>query len=443
MEHRNGICASCEANYTIPASFEHDKARCRECGGTVEIGPVVFGESSEPQQDLEEHVPSGKKGSGPSMMEKLRAQRAAAEEAAAGGGKPKPEAVAKRVGRQTSKPAAKPSAKAIAKPARAAAPKAGARKSGAGAGKRKARASKGSSASKRRSGGSKRSSSTEKKKAPMGMIIGVGGLVILLGVSVFLFKEDLFKGDLFGSENKVSAKGTKVADTAAAEEGKDAVETTTEDATSSDAKKVAEATKKAVVPPTTPEPKTEAANPADKYNPDTVDLASLTEYGPADGTTEEEWEDLQLRMVRAMNPDLGKGQTKEWKYLEENSRKAFPAIVNYMLKIDFLSKTGADQTKWAARILENITKGQGFGFKEFEEDKDRPDAGPLYYAWFNKGVALAWYKAWDKARNDLDVWGKMLRMKPAEIKALKAELSGAGDDTEDDEPSSLDLLNED
>jgi len=429
MEHRNGICASCEANYTIPASFEHDRARCRECGGTVEIGPIISDDSSSPTQELEEYVPSGKKRSGPSMMEKLRAQRAAAEEAAAGGGKPKSEAVAKR--------AAKPAVKPAVKPARAAAPKAGARKSAAGAGKSKARAGMGGSSSKRRSGGSrgsKRSGSTEKKKAPMGMIIGVGGLVILLGVSGYLFKDDLL-----GTENKVAAKDTHVAETAAGDATGDAVEPTEAELKDTAKAKVAEATKKPATPPSIPEPKVEAVIPTDKFNPDNVDLASLEEFGPADDTTEEEWEDLQLRMIRAMNPDLGKGQTKEWKYLEGRPRKAFPAIVNYMIKIDYSTQSGTDQAKWAARIIENITNGQNFGFKEFEEDSER--AGPNYFEWYNKGVALKWHKAWADSENDIDHWGVVAKLSKEDLKKLRQQLSGSSED--DDEESALDLLNED
>ena len=38
MSHRVGICSSCEANYKIPADFAADKAKCKSCGGVVEIG---------------------------------------------------------------------------------------------------------------------------------------------------------------------------------------------------------------------------------------------------------------------------------------------------------------------------------------------------------------------------------------------------------------------
>jgi hypothetical protein len=40
LAHRVGICSSCRARYQIPATFPHDRARCRSCGGVVEIGPL-------------------------------------------------------------------------------------------------------------------------------------------------------------------------------------------------------------------------------------------------------------------------------------------------------------------------------------------------------------------------------------------------------------------
>lgn len=41
MDHRIGTCGACRARYQIPASFPHSRAKCRSCGGTVEIGPIV------------------------------------------------------------------------------------------------------------------------------------------------------------------------------------------------------------------------------------------------------------------------------------------------------------------------------------------------------------------------------------------------------------------
>ena len=41
MAHRVGVCGSCHARFQIPANFAPNRARCRTCGGVVEIGPAV------------------------------------------------------------------------------------------------------------------------------------------------------------------------------------------------------------------------------------------------------------------------------------------------------------------------------------------------------------------------------------------------------------------
>jgi len=39
MAHRVGVCGSCQARFQIPSTFTPNRARCRTCGGVVEIGP--------------------------------------------------------------------------------------------------------------------------------------------------------------------------------------------------------------------------------------------------------------------------------------------------------------------------------------------------------------------------------------------------------------------
>jgi hypothetical protein len=40
MDIRLGVCSACHARFKIPASFKPNRARCRECGGAVLVGPV-------------------------------------------------------------------------------------------------------------------------------------------------------------------------------------------------------------------------------------------------------------------------------------------------------------------------------------------------------------------------------------------------------------------
>jgi len=39
MDYRAGKCSQCGAEYQIPASFAHNVARCKQCGGVVHLDP--------------------------------------------------------------------------------------------------------------------------------------------------------------------------------------------------------------------------------------------------------------------------------------------------------------------------------------------------------------------------------------------------------------------
>jgi hypothetical protein len=91
MEYRQGKCAGCGAEYKIPASFQHDAAKCKECGGVVHIGPRdaarprstagpvparKFAGKREPQPETAEQ---------PTPLARMKAERAAAPAEASGG----------------------------------------------------------------------------------------------------------------------------------------------------------------------------------------------------------------------------------------------------------------------------------------------------------------------------------------------------------------------
>jgi hypothetical protein len=84
MEYRVGLCSSCGASFKVPASFSADKAKCKVCSGVVEIGPV---QSDAPppmpaRRPAPTAAPAKEKREGPSMKERLLAERRAAEAAA-------------------------------------------------------------------------------------------------------------------------------------------------------------------------------------------------------------------------------------------------------------------------------------------------------------------------------------------------------------------------
>ena len=66
MDVRHGTCTSCDKRYKLPASFPHDRAKCKECGGVVEIGPVESAAppppapEPEPEEPAQEEAPAPK-----------------------------------------------------------------------------------------------------------------------------------------------------------------------------------------------------------------------------------------------------------------------------------------------------------------------------------------------------------------------------------------------
>jgi translation initiation factor IF-2 len=48
MPHRIGVCGSCRARFQVPGTFTPNRARCRTCGGVVEIGPAQEDSASGP-----------------------------------------------------------------------------------------------------------------------------------------------------------------------------------------------------------------------------------------------------------------------------------------------------------------------------------------------------------------------------------------------------------
>lgn len=447
MDHRNGTCTSCGATYKIPASFTHDRARCKECGGTVEIGPVVSGSASgEPAaasgEGLVPYVPSGKKRSGPSMMEQLRARRAqegddAAETKPAAAQRPAAprKASAPAPARRVPAPAAKPAA---VRPSRAAAP---ADEDGeesedtgsAGRGRRSGGRAGARGGSKR--GGSKRSREPREPKGRKGnpmMFVGLGGLVVLVGVGAWFVLRDTAP-EVGAADPGAPAAETAPATAGAAREEQPAAPQAPAVAATAPAGAQPAATPARAPVPTelqAPEPKASAR----RYDPSTIDLAAFGTFGPAKGTTTAEWEQLVADMQQAMDRSTGVAGARAQKKLESNGRKAFPVILNFLLGLDFAKEEDNVLGMQAQRMLETICRGQNYGWKEHGEVVE---GEPEYWIWFNKKAVEGWCKGWQQAHASLKAWKNLAKLTDAEFAELQAELGA-----EPDEPSALDILDD-
>lgn len=419
MQYRVGTCASCNATFKVPATFPADKAKCKSCeDGIVEIGPPV--DEPEPET-FEEHVPSGKsKKSGPSMMEKLRAQRAA--DAAADAAPPavpsrKPGTARKKASADDSGEEAKPAARK--------------KKSGSGPGPKtrsaarraKGRSSRSSASSSRRSaadddkdegtgGGTSGRWQPKKKKRPLpfiGSLVGAG--VIFFLAWKFVLNETPVEETLVDT---TIAQGDSQPDDAATDQP------VVEEPTTPEPEEVVEA------PAEEPEEEaTEPAVPVNRYDPSSVDLSTLEMFVAQEGTTSTEWDDIQQLTALAIDPDAGAAGARAVKKLVETyGPKAFGSIVNRMTKIDYSTEQGFRDGDVLQRALMDISNGKNAGWAYSTSDKDHL---------FNKKVVKLLHKVWDRARVDEAYWLNYSKQDgAAEEKEDAAELTDDDLDALDD-----------
>jgi hypothetical protein len=389
MSHRIGVCSSCDANYKIPSDFASDKAKCKACGGVVEIGAVV--EDSPPPPvpakpvrkaapKMEEHVPSGKTKGEPTMMERIRAERRAQSAKVGAAAAPK---IAP----------ARPKA-AAAKPKAAAATRAGSDESKpkAGAGARRGAsarrsASKGSSrrrgkdqdeAEEGEEGTGRRSRAKKKSPAPL---IATIGLLIIGGIAGAYA--------VFSGGDEVDAELT----TATAEPSTDP---TSEEATEAPVEKAEEAPEEEVVE-APKEDKPKVVSKRKDKDPMEVDLDSLADFPKTAGCSDDEWASLQEDAALLIDPLAGAAGGRAGKRLAKAGFAAVPAIINILKKQDFGTEQGQKDGDLIQRKLSEIHNGKNFEWKYTTQPNDN---------YFNRRVTELWHKTWNKYRGDEAGWLK-------------------------------------
>jgi hypothetical protein len=403
MSHRVGICSSCEANYKVPADFAADKAKCKECGGVVEIGDVVEDPPPPPvpakpvrkaEPKLEEHIPSGKKGAGPSMLEKLQAQRQAQSvKAPAAAATPKtPAAPKKEVASDDGPP------KVRAGSRRAAPSRSSRRRRGRGD---EEEGEEGEEETGRRTRGGK-------KKSPMPMICTLLLLIVGGGAGIYLMLRDDSDGDMEDTA-KVDVEEPVVDPNEELEQDPTEV---TEEPEEGPAEEPVEEEK--------PKP---ASNPKVK-DPMEIDLAALADFGAPPGCDEERWASLQEDAGLLVDPQAGAAGGRAGRRLEAAGRLAVPALINIFKTRDMASDAGFRDGDVLQRTLEKIYNGKNFGWKYSTEPNDH---------WYNRRVVELWWKNWDKYQGDEAGWLKFTGLDKEGV-----EPSDSTDELSTDELDALD-----
>lgn len=427
MSFRIGKCTSCDASYKLPATFEADRAKCKQCGGVVEIGPAQEEAPKPPPVPAAKpaEAPAKKKRSGPSMKEQLMAKRKAEAEAAAASSPPAAKPAAKA-------PAAKPAAKkpAAAKPAAKAAAAAPAGASGSRrsrpAGSRSRGGRRGSEDDGEEGGSKRRGRRTpEKKGLPVGGLIGIVVLVIAaVGAAVFLSGgedpapaqtgEEVASGDSEAAEDTAEDNGT--ADEAGTTEASASTEETDGDS-SEDAGDEAASSDEEAAPAEEKPAKKPASNLTD---PDSIDLSLIPDFGAITGCSPDRFAELEGLVATMVDPMAGAAGNRAKRKLVDAGKESFPPILNALKTLDLTDEDQFRSADVCQKALQDICNGNNFGWKYPSQEPDKFHA-------YDKKAIRAWSQAWEKAENDDAYWAKLAKLDkvpetPSEDDAIDAEL---------------------
>jgi hypothetical protein len=445
MDYRIGKCSQCGAEYKIPASFAHDRARCKQCQGVVNIAPSGAAPAKPPAAPAPAAIPARKVVPGPAAeaprpatpppavsrpekkpdpdgmtkdgprkggtLERLKAERRAAAAAAAAAEKkpatPKPPA-----------PPAAPSKPAPTRPSPARA-SSGTRPSPR-RGKGEEQEEKPTRAGRAGAGGRRGSrSGGREKKTPVAGLVSVIALVVV-GTGVYLFRDSLFGSE----EPEVAAAGEETVASTPVDSAP--VEESVPDPEPEPEPEVAE----------TSEPEPEAPKAPKSRDPSSIDLAAMPALGKTPDTTDEEWATMQDQVAQWMDRAAGAAANRAKIALMAQGRKAVPAILNFFKTLDFATEDGRGNGDQCQKALQEICNGTNFDWKYADpaggRDFDDPDD-----VWFCKRVVELWVTSWKQGEENIEAWIRMAKLDtkdPEEAARLRAEFGAKTATGESAEP---------
>ena len=427
MDHRIGTCSSCDARYRIPASFEADRAKCKKCGGIVEIAAAKApspakrdkpkappARTSRPRNGKPKTSPgaaapaaSKQPKTGPSMKEQILARRAAEAKPGAEAS----EATPRKASSTGKAAAARGNTKRETTPGRT--PRSGAtsrRKAAAGSRQRPA---KGDADAKE--DGRRRGRPAPKKGNPVPMFIGSAVVLVLLGYGIW----EMY---LKAPEPSAPEQASVVEET---QESQDEADATASSVAGGADEQGAAA--EASAPAADPVP--EKPKPKKLHDPSSVDLAAIADYAPFAGTSDDTWNELRRDMAEFVDPNSGAAGNRARKRLEATPRQAFPVILNFFKRMDFATDEGHRNGDLCQKLLMDLCGGRNFGWKYGDvEENERVT--------FNKKVVRSWCRSWDQANEDTlegnQAWAKLSKQdeKTGDAKPAAAEAGpelGTGD----------------
>ncbi len=137
------------------------------------------------------------------------------------------------------------------------------------------------------------------------------------------------------------------------------------------------------------------------------DLSTITDFGPSEGTTAEQWTRLQSLAATYLDFSDAARSSAAGTQLELTPRQSFPAVLNQFKKLKLEQNDGFRAAEMAAQLLERICHGNKVGWKQ-EHDED--------YVQFDQQAIKKWCDLWTKASTDEVAWNNLIRNGAADAK---------------------------
>jgi len=403
MDHRLGTCVSCKAHYRVPATFTASKARCKNCGGVVEIGPVqtaaagkVFGSAG-----IEAGTPVGPGGAGLGVKPSIPPPTVGVTGGDAGTPADKPSPV-KPV------PAKAPPPQPAMKPVRAAAARPAAPPQAAAAGAAKpadgVRGAAERAATRVRSGATAKAGAAARarrsqpaRKHNWGMLLGAAALlIVIVAAAVFMLNRN--------SEPVQANESGKAPPAAPAnpETAQGAVETPVAE----NAPALAEAAPE-------PEPEAAAKAPPPEPTPEDIDLLALPDQEPLPETSPEDAAQMREWMATFVDPAAGAAGRRAGDRLIARGKEAFPIILNAFKRVDLTTEEGFRTGDLIQReLLMRICNGNNVGW-QYQQEKG--------YLLYDKKAIRTWFKLWGEAKDDPKKWAKLAKLDQKEAEEAEGK----------------------
>jgi predicted RNA-binding Zn-ribbon protein involved in translation (DUF1610 family) len=145
-----------------------------------------------------------------------------------------------------------------------------------------------------------------------------------------------------------------------------------------------------------------------------IDLAALPDQERLEGTTDEDWAALNELVTRYRTPPFGPASVQCGDRLMIQGKRAIPAILNGLKRLDLATPEGADiGWKMQTLLLQGLCHDTNFGWRRETRPED---------VHFNQQVVQRWFQAWEAAGTDDEAWVEIAR-----LKAVPPGLAKSGD----------------